>query len=162
MRKIQFEVRILVEVDAPERISNPKTLAEVNKKNVFIDTTALELLHSNPSFQSLIGVKETSRGLKSYTEFISDLTTEAYKNILCSMRQMRCEDFDFKVNGVEVLPRVTSIDGYPTKVECVKIRLDHNCLSFKCNDGKSYSMGELKDGDIFYVFDAFLEGLNKM
>lgn len=34
---------------------------------------------------------------------------------------MGCIEFDFKVNGVEVLPRVTSIDGNPTKVECVKI-----------------------------------------
>lgn len=158
MGKIQFEVRLLVEVDVPERLSNPITLADVNEKMVFIDTMALKLLHGNPSFQSLIGVKETFRGLKSYTEFISDLTTEAYKNIFCLMQQMGCMEFDFKSNGVEELPQVTYTDGYPTKAKCVKIILDHNNLSFECDDGNSYSIDELDDEVSFKFSMLFWKG----
>lgn len=160
MGKIQFEARFLVEIEAPVELASPTCLADKTGRDEYIKSNAQALQRSNLSLLSLRGVTEVNYGVKDYAGYISGLTIEAYRDILHLMRERGYVKFDFREHSVFELPRVTSIGNYPTKQKCVKIVRENDTLSFLCDDGNSYSLPELGDADVFYILNAFTEGLS--
>ncbi len=160
MGKIQFEVRFLVEIEAPVEFASPICLADKTGRDEYIKSNAQALQRSNLSLLSLRGVTEVNYGVKDYTGYILGLTIEAYRDILHLMKERGYVEFDFREHGVLELPQVTSTDNYPTKQKCVKIVSENEALSFLCDDGNSYSLSGLGDTDVFYILNAFTEGLS--
>lgn len=161
MEKLQFEVRFLVEADASDTILRPRNLEELIKRNDFIVAKAKELQKASPAFQSVRCVVQLHHGLKDYTKYVSDLTTEAYCDILRLMKEHGYPEFDFREHGVSDLATITyTDDDCPKQLACEKIIVKDESLFFQGNDGNNYSFSELADTDIFYIFNTFSEGLS--
>lgn len=160
MEKLQFEVRFLAEVDAPARIMEPQNYGEISERDDYIKTKAKELQKSNSAFQSVRCVVQLRHGFKDYMTYLSNLTTEAYLDILRLMREHGYSEFDFREQGVTELAQITYTDDYPTQLACGKIIVKDECLFFQGDDGYNYSFSELADTDIFYILNAFTEGLS--
>lgn len=160
MGKLQFEVRFLVEADAPASMLEPKNLGKIIERDNFIRVKAQELQQTNPVSMSVIDTMHLYRGVKDYTQYISRLSAEAYRDILRLMKERGYSEFDFHEHGTQVLPSMTCTDDFSTQSVCTKIVVQDDALSFQGDDGNSYSFPELEDTDIFYILDALLGGLS--